>query len=306
MRQPHKVMSDETVMYFKNNSLVLLSSANKELTPLIREWINVIYKNNNGYILIWPDLAKNLLQLLSTRNYSLSNEIYELIATYSVRYTEELYSDRLIEEILSCMCICDQLFNDMLTIISNIQTLMQNNDSFMYLNILKNCLTICYHFNYQDFPEFFEDNLEKWIQILIVCSNLAISNPYNNNVVAVNIASLKIINMYFNNYFDDVKNYKDNFTEPLWNLLLSVDNFSNSELLIFEIIDYFKIVIMHRILAIDYDKVKVIFNKLVFPNLKLSNKEIEDFQNDEVAFLKSEIEEIEEFSCKYNNLILLY
>ena len=57
---------------------------------------------------------------------------------------------------------------------------------------------------------------------------------------------------------------------------------------------------MHKLVNFDLEKVNYIINKLVFPNLMLGENEVDDFNNDKLAFLKSEIEEVEDQSGKLN------
>lgn len=297
-------MNDNSVQYFKSSVLSIIEVADKQLTGLIREWINIIYKNNKGYSIIWPELAQSLNMLLIKKNYNLSNEIYELLATITQRYTEELQSDRLITEILDCMCICDIMFNDMISISQNLSSLLSSNELPLYMNIMKNCLTICYNFNYQDFPEYFEDHLDNWIKILLSCCSIAL-NCNNEIVVTTNIQCLKIINLYYNSYLSDITNYKQQFLAPLWSFLPSIEKIDNESLVI-EVIEFYKIILLHNIEKLNENNINIILEKLVFPYLKLSNKDIDEYENDQVAFMRQEIEEVEDFSCKFLYILIFH
>lgn len=291
------MFNNETFLYFKQICFILLENCDKSISPIIREWVNAIYKINSGYRIIWNDLIDNLLLILNKKNYFVSYEVYELIATFTVRYTDELKSARLFEEIIDCMKICKVMTEDALFLLSNLPTITQNNNYPIFLNILKNIIIIAYNFNYQDFPEFFEDNLKDWMSIIYSTCNLVLSYQ-SPEIVEINIEALKILNLYLNSYLEDIKVYSSSFQDPIWNLVANLDmNSSKNERLIFEVIEYYKISFMYKN-TYDFDKVNIILNKLIFPNLIITNKEIEDFENDNVAFMKSEIEEVDEQTSK--------
>jgi len=309
-----KIMTPEAITLFKKMSLALIEVAGSELTPLIRQWIEIIYTENKGYMMIWRELAQSLSAMLDKKNYFLSSEIYELVATITNRYTEELKSYVLFEEIIDCMNnFCAKMTNDANMLIQHfLNTNLNLNDTInneIYLKILKNIIQIAFNFNYQDFPEFFEDNLETWIKILyntctLVTKPIASTNP--RSTIEVNYQSLKMLNIYISNYYEDIKKYADAFQEPIWTLFNSI-NLSNNlnEKINLELLEYYKIMFMIKKINLNQEKVNTLITKLIFPNLNLTDKEIEDFEENEVAFMKSEIEEIEDQTSKSNAISLL-
>lgn len=295
-------MSKESIAYFKENIFVFFDeNIAIEIKALVREWINVIYTANKGYRIIWHDLVDKLHIILQRKNYKVSSEIYELLATITCRYTQEISSNRLIEEILNCNNIYSTMTNDALTILVNKDTLIKEGNFAFYLAILKKILIITYNFNYQDYNEFIEENLEDWMKILFNTCTISLDTPTTQEAIELNTQSLKVINHWTGNYYEDIKKYCMNFQEPLWNMMNKLD-VSNQKIekLVFEVIDFYKISFMHKLVNFDLEKVNYIINKLVFPNLMLGENEVDDFNNDKLAFLKSEIEEVEDQSGKLN------
>jgi hypothetical protein len=293
-------MTKEAIEYFKENIFLFFDeNLPNEVKSMVREWINVIYTENKGYRIVWHDLVDKLHLILEKKNYRISSDIYDLIATFTNRYNQETSSNRLLEEILNCNKIFPTMTNDALTILINKENLAKEGNLGFYLSILKNIMIICYNFNFQDFNEFIEENLENWMKILYNTCNIVLENNISQEAIDLNACTLKIINHWTANYHEDIKSYCSNFQEPLWNMINKID-VSNPKIekLVFEVIDFYKISFMNKLVSFDLEKVNFIINKLVFPNLMLGENEIDDFNNDKLAFLKSEIEEVEDQSGK--------
>lgn len=312
-KEKNKIMNMDAITYFKNSTFFLLQKVDdEEIAVLISAWIIEIYKVNKGYKVIWPDLIINLNSLLLNNDFILSKRIYSMIAEFTHRYTTEIKSYRLFEEILDCMLICPNLTKDcnnylgiLINIISSKQYL--NNVELQHeikrtSSLITSIITISYNFNYQDFPEFYEDNLEAWINILLKSCNLVVFCPEIDDIIPLNTISLKMINKYFYNYFADIQNYASNFVKELWNLLEVIDvSILKLDPILSELIEFYHTCLQFKYIQVLQDnELNVILNKLAFPNLKLSQSDIEEYKTDKIAFMRTEIEEIESNTSKKN------
>ena len=317
MKDVSKVMTNEAVNYFKSNTFVLLQNLQAPYSTQIQEWINIIYRANRGYRIIWPDLVTNLHAILNNKNYLQSLEIYQLIANFTVRYTEEVSSNRLFEEILDCLKICQTMTDDLvyhLTIVQNIIQSLQQQQSYdsEKESSLKHCcklikfvIVIAYNFCYQDFCEYFEDNLVTWINILLSTCNLCLSLN-TKEAYEVNEASLKFINKLFFMYYTDIDAHTNKFLAPMWTMVEKL-NTKNPllEKITSEVIEFFKCSLNNRIFNLQPEHVNILITNLVFPNLTISQKEIEDYEDNPISFMKGEIEESDEFCNKSLSINLL-
>ena len=75
------------------------------------------------------------------------------------------------------------------------------------IQMMNKIMSIFYSLNYQDFPEFFEDHLQEWINILIDTVLFPNKNSNMNNInknlfdiaIKIKAKTLKNINYYYYN-----------------------------------------------------------------------------------------------------------
>ena len=305
---PQKLIQDNTKEYFKTNIITLLLQAEQSLSPLVKEMINCIIQQAEGYITIWPNLMTKLGEILNQKNYTASTEVYDLIKKVIKRYHIEGKSRLLFAEIINTMQqICPILTEDGLKFSKFLAENKVGTDALPCMILLKRILQIFYSLNFQDFPEFFEDNLDKWIEILLNCLKCTCDVPeLYKPFLALKTKTLKGVNLYFTNYFEDIQNYANQFYPVIWNLnylVKSVDSYSGftKELLQF----YGTNFQYKRISNLKQEDVNALISILILPNIKMTENEKEEFEDNPVSFLKSELQEVDLDSNKYYSINLL-
>ena len=315
----HKIMDENSKTYFKENILKLMLNVETTLLPHIIEMIKIIVQNANGYLIIWPNLMNFIGEVLNKHDLQKSKHMYHLITKIIKRYHIESKSDPLFREIINTMkYICQPMTDDALNIIKFFNTYESNNknDEIMIqcLQTMNKIMSIFYSLNYQDFPEFFEDHLQEWINILndtVLLPNKnsnmkAINKNLVNLVLKLKAKTLKNINLYYNNYYEDVENYVQQFSSSVWIVMCSCkinDNFSK---LMKELLDFFKFGFqMRRINNLNMEQLNQIIENIILPNMAMSDKEKEEFLDNPVEFLKIEFEEYDMSSNKYYSINLL-
>ena len=209
----HKIMDENSKSFFKEKILQLLLNVENNILPHIIEMVKIIVQNANGYLVIWPNLMTFIGDVLKKHDISKSKYIYQLIAKIIKRYHIESKSHPLFKEIINTMeHICQPMTDDALNIIKFFNTYESNpkNDEVMMqcIQMMNKIMSIFYSLNYQDFPEFFEDHLQEWINILIDTVLLPNKNSNMNNinknlfdmVIKLKAKTLKNINYYYYNY----------------------------------------------------------------------------------------------------------
>ena len=315
-----KIMDENSKKYFKENILELMLNSENELLPNIIEMIKIIVQGANGYLIIWPKLMDFIGEILNKHISPKSLHIYNLITKIIKRYHIESKSDPLFREIIYTMDkICKPMTDDAINIIKYFNTYnnTDNKDIMMQcLQMMNKIMSIFYSLNYQDFPEFFEDHLTEWITILN--DTLLLPNKtgdINNNIdpviyeliLKVKAKTLKNINLYYSNYYEDIEKYAQELCSSVWTLMCKnkviKDNYSK---LMKELLDFFKSGFqMGKINNLNMEQLNQIFEYIILPNLSMSQQEIEDFQENPVEFLKIEFEEYDMNSNKYYSINLL-
>ena len=315
----HKIMDENSKAYFKENILQLLLNIDNNLLPHIIEMIKIVVQNANGYLVIWPNLMNFIGDVLNKHDMSKSKFIYQLITKIIKRYHLESKSQPLFREIINTMkYICQPMTEDVLNIIKFFNNYNQNNknDELMIqcLQMMNKIMSIFYSLNYQDFPEFFEDHLEEWITILndtvLLPNKNSNMNTINKNlldlVIKLKAKTLKNINLYYYNYYEDVKNYIQQFSSSVWTVMCTCKTNDNFSKLMKELLDFFKCGFqMRRMNNLNMDQLNQIIENIILPNMVLSEKEKEEFLDNPVEFLKIEFEEYDMSSNKYFSINLL-
>lgn len=315
----HKIMDENSKTYFKENILQIMLNIDNKLLPTIMEMIKNIVQQGNGYLVIWPKLMNFIGEILNKHDFAKSKHIYELLPKIIKRYHIESKSVPLFKEIINTMqYICQPMTDDALTIIKFFNSYDKNNNNnelmMQCLQMMNKIMSIFYSLNYQDFPEFFEDHLTEWLTILNdtlllpnKSSNMnAITSNLIDLVLKVKARTLKNINLYYSNYYEDIEQYVQQFYSSVWTLMCQCKINDNYSKLMKELLDFFKCGFQTgRINGLNMEQLNQIFTYIILPNMALTEKEDEEFQDHPVEFLKTEFEEYDMNSNKYFSINLL-
>ena len=288
-------------------------SVDDKILPTIKEMIITICAQGGGYNNAWPELMTLFAQILVNKNPTISLTIYHLISKIIKRYRLEFKSHELFEEIKNTIREIAPVLTDDAALALNFLFSEQKNDiafASLYMNMLKHILHIFYALNYQDFPEFFEDHLKTWMGILKGTLETQEINNLDINCLrlflGVKSTVMKCLNLYCNNYYEDILAYHNDFFAPVWNLTLIVKHEDLYSKLIRELLDYYKILFQYtRQHGFDEKTIQHLVNNLIIPEMRMTNKEVDDFQDNPINFLKIELEEADMDSNKYHAIALL-
>jgi len=240
--------------------------------------------------------------------------LYDLCRLVTKRYKIEIKSYGLFEEIICTINSIAQIFTqDAMDILANfinknIET--ENSDQILlYLKILTSIICLFHQINYQDFPEFFEDNLYSWMNILKASLDFNLPQSFlsDKNIfktfLKLKTKTMRSLNMYCYNYYEDFKDYHDSFIESVWNLLLIIKNDDIYYKLTKELLEYYKVLFNNdriNIQNLNLNEISQhIIQNLIIPNMKLTSKELDDFEDNPVNYLKVELEEVDMESSKF-------
>lgn len=121
------------------------------------------------------------------------------------------------------------------------------------------------------------------------------------NYIKLKTVGMKCLNLYCNNYYDDIINNHDEFIPIVWNLLSFAKTDITYSKLVKQLLDYYKILFQYnRAKGFDDTSIQHLINNLVIPNMQLTLKELEDYEDNAINFLKIELEEVDMDSSKNN------
>jgi exportin-2 (importin alpha re-exporter) len=247
---------------------------------------------------------------LKNKNFQISVDIYDIIFQIIKRYRYEFKSYALFEEIKATISeIAPAMTEDGITCINFFFSDEKSNREMciLYLTLIKHIINIFISLNFQDFPEFFEDNLKSWIGILKGSLDFSMGIPSNDRVlnslfIKVKKVAMKALNLYCNNYYEDIIQSHNDFLPSVWNLLNLIKHDETYAKLIREILDYYKILFQYkRTVGFESSTIQHLINNLIIPEMRMTNKEMDDFEDNPINFLKIELEEADMDSSKYLN-----
>ena len=223
------------------------------------------------------------------------------------RYRSEFKSRALYTEIQTTIDeIAALLTEDGITCINFFYSEERHKDretTLLYLNLIKHIVNIFYSLNAQDFPEFFEDNLSSWMGILkgALDFTLNMGNVATNSLfLKVKKSAMKALNLYCTNYYEDFSQYHNEYFASVWSLVQIIKHEQEYEKLIKELLDFYKVLFQYqRCTGFDSNLIQHLINNLIIPEMRLGGKELDDYEENAINFLKIELEESDMDSSKY-------
>jgi exportin-2 (importin alpha re-exporter) len=242
---------------------------------------------------------------LNNKNPQISTEIYHLINKIIKRYRIEFKSYELYEEIKQTIREIASIMTEDGIACINFLFAEPNNKAgcFLYMTMLKHILNIFYSLMFQDFPEFFEDNLKSWMGILKGAIDFNI--PLDDRQILILYLKAKRtammgLNLCCNSYSEDITEHHNDFLPSVWNLVNFVKQDENYSKLVRELLDYYKILFQYnRTTGFSSETVQHLVNNLIIPNMRMTDKEFDDFEDNPVNFLKVELEEADMDSSNF-------
>jgi exportin-2 (importin alpha re-exporter) len=172
----------------------------------------------------------------------------------------------------------------------------------LYTKTMTLILKIFYSLNSQDFPEFFEDNLESWMSILRGSLEVMV-NVDMRLLIKFKAAGLRALNLYCLNYYDDFTAYHDAFIPIVWNMMTFARTGIEYAKIVKQLLDYYKVLFQFNRgkSSFNSENIQFLIDGLVIPNMSMTDKELDDFEDNPINFLKIELEEIDMDSSNYVN-----
>jgi exportin-2 (importin alpha re-exporter) len=167
----------------------------------------------------------------------------------------------------------------------------------LYLQLTTCILHIFFSFNSPDFPEYFEDNLETWMKILksVLDFDIKLDNQMFRYFIKMKTIGMRCLNLYCTNYYDDFFEHHNIFIETVWNSLKYAQTDLVYAKLVKQLLDYYKTLFQGNRAGqvFNQDAVQLLIDNLVIPNLQLTSKELDDYEENPINFTRIELEEVD-------------
>jgi len=294
-----RIHPDDRNRLKKNITDVMLNSEQKIRTQL-GEAIHLICKQDfpakwQGFL---PDIISKLKQRKDAATISTVLEVLEMVVR---RYRFEAASNRLWEEIKFVM---DNFQDTLLGILEYLTGMIdgQKQNAAALASIFKCLDTVCqifYSLSSQTIPEYFEDNINKFMKCymylinyynpLLTPRDTDEPGPLENTKGGV----CDIVRLYANKYDEEFKNWVPKFVENVWSMLTKTDEKGMYDQVVPKAIQFLTAVVekeWHKNLFGNAQSIKVFAEKVIIPQLKLRDSDLEDFEVNGIEYLRRDIE----------------
>lgn len=160
------------------------------------------------------------------------------------------------------------------------------------------CSRIFYSLNYQELPEFFENNMTQWMTLFheyLVYDNLALketSEDKESILDQLKAAICENINLYMEKNEEEFREYLPGFASDVWGLLMKISLSASHDRLATTAIRFLTTVSksVHHDLFKQPDALQRICESIVIPNVQLREDDVELFEMNQLEYIRRDME----------------
>ncbi|OAF70605.1 Importin-alpha re-exporter [Intoshia linei] len=296
------IINDELKIQIRANIVELMlnspSSILKQITVIIAN-IGV-----SDFPEKWPDLMPNLMRKFESSSYIVINGILRTVHSICEKYRTEYPSDKLWMEIKYVLSqfvekFTSSFLDNLTKIFDNLKknplrSLEQEICEYVSLNV-----NIFFDLNIQDLPEFFEDNIKRWVEAFMYILNAKLENNYtfsskdttnqwNDTLSAV----YDCLIMYQQKYASDgFSEYLESFFNYTVELLTSKDDRCDHDLLSNKAISFLTEIARsstdNKILK---NYIPQLCEFIIMPNINMTESDLDLFENSPDEYIQRDME----------------
>ncbi|KAJ9188159.1 hypothetical protein P3X46_003548 [Hevea brasiliensis] len=159
------------------------------------------------------------------------------------------------------------------------------------------CCRIFYSLNFQELPEFFEDNMDKWMNEFkkyLTTTYPALEGSADGLAVVDDLraAVCENISLYMEKNEEEFKGYVEGFALAIWTLLANVSQSSSRDRLAVTAIKFLTTVStsVQHVLFANEGVIPQICQSIVIPNVRLRDEDEELFEMNYIEFIRRDME----------------
>ena len=248
----------------------------------------------------WQNLIPDMVSRFASGDFHIINGVLQTAHSIFEKYTVEFKSQKLWEEI---KFVLDNFAKPLTELFNQtIQLAGQHANNKDALKVIFGSLSfiakIFYSLNYQDLPEFFEDNMTTWMprfHDLLTLSNPLLVTDDDEPGVLEELRSQICDNiaLYAFKYEEEFQPYMSQFVTAVWNLLLSTGAETKYDLLVSNAIEFLASVANrphYKNLFEDDNVLSSICEKIIVPNMEMRECDVEMFEDNPEEFIRRDLE----------------
>ncbi|CAH1774646.1 unnamed protein product [Owenia fusiformis] len=248
----------------------------------------------------WPELLGEMVSKFQSGDTHVINGVLRTAHSIFKRYRHEFKSQKLWTEIKYVLdnfaAPLTQLFND------TMERANQNASNLAALKIIFSSLVlICkifYSLNFQDLPEYFEDNMGTWMghfHSLLLIDNKLLQTHEDEEAGLLEQVKSQIcdnVGLYAQKYDEEFSAHLPTFVTDIWNLLVSTGQQVKYDLLVTNAINFLTSVAERPGYKhlFDPSTLSSICEKVIVPNMQFREADEEGFEDNPEEYIRRDIE----------------
>ncbi|XP_003485641.1 exportin-2 [Bombus impatiens] len=249
----------------------------------------------------WPELIDQMVEKFNTGDFHVINGVLHTAHSLFKRYRYEFKSQSLWTEIKFVLDRFAKPLTDLFVATMNLMQVHANNIDA--LKVIYSSLVILskvfYSLNFQDLPEFFEDNMAVWMRNFHILLNTNVPSLQSTDEEEPGvIEQLKSqvcdnIGLYAQKYDEEFQPYLPEFVTAVWNLLTSTGQQPKYDTLVSNALQFLATVAdraQYRNLFEDPTTLSNICEKVIIPNMEFRESDNELFEDNPEEYIRRDIE----------------
>lgn len=249
---------------------------------------------------LWPGLLDELISRLSLEDLNTNKGILKVAHSIFKRWRPLFRSDELFLEI---KMVLDKFCVPFLGMVKSIDALVDQNmgNQSQLKLLLENMLLlvkIYFDLNCQDIPEFFEDNMNELMTIMLKYLKLhspLLEDPNEDDeidlITQIKINICELIQLYTTRYGEEFDAFIPSFIETIWQMLNEISIQQKYDILTSKALKFLtSITSLTKYNQVFNTGIKDIIEKIIIPNVRLREIDEEIFEDDPIEYTRRDLD----------------
>lgn len=249
----------------------------------------------------WPQLIDEMVEKFATGDFNVINGVLQTAHSLFKRYRYEFKSQALWEEIKLVLDRMAKPLTDLLLATMNLTKVHESNVEALKV-IYGSLVLVCKVFlslNSQDLPEFFEDNMETWMNAfheMLTCDVPCLHTGEDEEAGVLEHLRSQVcenLGLYAQKYDEEFGKYMSQFVTDVWELLVKTGIQTKYDALVSNALQFLSVVAdrnHYRQLFEDPKVLASICEKVIIPNIDLRISDEELFEDNAEEYIRRDIE----------------
>ncbi|KTF91104.1 hypothetical protein cypCar_00019513 [Cyprinus carpio] len=296
--EPNKI-SDPDRTAIKANIVNLMLTSPEQIQKQLSDAISILGRED--FPQKWPDLLTEMVNRFQSGDFHIINGVLRTAHSLFKRYRHEFKSNELWSEIKLVLDTFAQPLTELFK--ATIDLCQTHATDVNALKVLFSSLTLIsklfYSLNFQDLPEFFEDNMETWMthfHNLLTLDNKLLQTEDEEEAGLLELLKSQICDnaaLYAQKYDEEFQPYLPRFVTAIWNLLVTTGQEVKYDLLVSNAIQFLASVCErphYKHLFEDQNVLTSICEKVIVPNMEFRSADEEAFEDNAEEYIIRDLE----------------